>query len=203
VLPVLFSNGGLYSFNVENECARISDPVSVPKDFIENAVRQQICFLREPLALVPEIGIEIRLKYDVWKSFEVTFTYPPQLQSGRQSFPILIGKLDFRRNHRNGALVLAIRNRKVSENSYLIIAQYRGFGKTDLSVKVASLDFEITLPRAEALVHDTAHMSSLQSCELRDEHGQCIHHTQILELRKNDRFWVDSCDDEIAVHATS
>jgi hypothetical protein len=201
VLPILFSKGDLYSFVVENECARISDPVLVPSGFMAKAKRKHICFLREPLGLHPDIPMEIRLKHHVWRNFEVTFTYPPQLQKGRQSFPILLGKFNSSHKQQTGALVIAIRNR-ANDNRYLVIAQYRILKQqvTDISVRVTKYPFEMTLPKAEALVHRLHR--SLEPCDLYDDRGRRIHHTEFLEIRQNDKFWLDGSDDEFTENVT-
>lgn len=187
VIPILFSKGGLYSFTVENECARISDPVSVPAAFMANARRNHICFLREPYGLQPDVPLELRLGQRIRQEFKVNFAYPPQLQSTGSSFPILLGKLDSRQQ-RPGTLIIELMN-WTTLNRNVIIAQYQAFDRklTGLVVRVAWCAVEMTLGLAEELAHDLS-AARLEFCELVDNFGLPFHHTEILELVSNEGF---------------
>lgn len=195
IIPILFSKGVLYSFTVENECARISDPVSVPKSFMANAQRQHICFLREPFGLQPDIPLELRLKPRVSEEFRVHFAYPPQLWKMSQRFPMLLGKFDTRKQ-RPGSLIIELMNRSTGGRK-VVIAQYQTFeGRfTGLVVRVAWCSIEMTLPLAEQLAHNLSG-AQLEFCELVDRLGTPFHHTDILELASNDKF-LSSGEDEI------
>lgn len=196
IIPILFSKGGLYSFTVENECARISDPISVPKAFMANAQRQHICFLREPFGLQPDIPLELRLKQRVGEEFKVNFAYPPQLWRLSQRFPMLLGKFDTTKQ-RPGTLIIELKN-WTTGNRNLVIAQYQTFNGrlTGMVVRVAWCAPEMTLLLAEQLAQNLSG-ARLEFCQLVDHLGIPIQHTDILETASNHEF-LSSSDDEIS-----
>lgn len=198
VLPILFSKGDLYSFDVGNECIRISDPILLQKTFMTGAKREQVCFLREPLGVRPTIGFEIRLKKDVWRCFEVIFSYPPQLQAGRQAFPILMHKCDLSQQRRTGYLVVGLRSRTDADRRALVVAEYMTCDGQVGGLSVGSFAFpeNLDLAMAERLVSRPEQLGSLIPLELPGQ-GRFVEQRDILDLHPNETFWVRKPDGEI------
>ena len=55
----------------------------------------------------------------------------------------------------------------------------------------------MNLALAERMAYNPTNVRDLEFCELADRNGVRIHHTDILEFRSNDWFWVDESGDEI------
>lgn len=198
VLPILFSKGDLYSFEVGNECVRISDPVLLPKTFMAGAKREQVCFLREPLGIRPMVRFEIRLKRDVWRCFEVTFSYPPQLQAGRQSFPILLHKCDLTQKYMTGYLIIGVRCRTDKKRQALVVAEYMTCDGQigGLSVRAFPFPENLDLAMAEKLAARPGQLGSPIRLESPGK-GRLFDEREILVIRPNQLFWVSQPDDDI------